>query len=520
MKQIRLQIGFLFCLFLLKCSPYETETALFRQWFSGQETSFDLLIHSGKLYNGNNATSIVSDVLVRGDSIVFVGKVDTTLIQVKQKVNASGKIVCPGFIDTHAHGDPLYTPGFANFLAMGVTTICLGQDGASPKHLDIRPWMERVSDTIPGTNIALFAGHGTLRHLSGIGYETTPSQSEVDHMNQLLQNALEAGCFGLSTGLEYTPGTYAGDEELLRLAKTVGQYDGVIMSHVRNEDNDAIEASLDELLRQGQHANVHVAHLKVVYGKGEKRAEEILAKLAEARKGPYRVTADLYPYTASFTGIGIVFPAWAKPPNDYQKVKKQRRQELLDFLHQKVMARNGPEATLFGTGAFAGKTLAQLSEEQQKPFPEILLDMGPGGASAAYFVMDETLQARLLQDSLVMVCSDGSPRMRHPRGYGSFARIIEHFVLEEEDFPLEEAIRKMTSLSAQTLGLPDRGLIKPGYKADLLVFDPKKVKAQATFAEPHQLASGFEWVFVNGQAAIANGKLSDKRYGRMLRKNR
>lgn len=521
MKRILLLSMFFCGLLFFSCQNQEKDKDLviFQQWLEKQDHPvFSVCIQNGLLYDGVDTAAKRADILIQSDSIAFIGRVDTALIQIERLIDAEGKVVCPGFIDAHAHGDPLRTPAFSNFLAMGVTTITLGQDGSSPATTRIRDWMDEVADSMPGVNIALLAGHGTLRHLSGVGYETNPAPTALDSMKQLLKLALADGCYGLSTGLEYTPGVYAGEEELEAMARIVGEEDGVIMSHVRNEDDDAITGSLQELFRQGQYARVHASHLKVVYGKGKERAEEILQQFREARKEPYAITADVYPYTASYTGIGIVFPDWAKPPHDYVKVKTQRRAELLRFLQKKVTARNGPEATLFGTQPYAGKTLAQLSREQNRPFAEILLDMGPSGASAAYFVMDETLQAHLLSDPQVMIGSDGSPSMRHPRGYGSFPRIIQHFVLEEQIFPLGEAIRKMTSLTAQTLGLPDRGALKPGFKADLLVFDPKEVRAEASFERPHQPARGFDWVFVNGKTAAAHGQVNRERYGKMLRK--
>lgn len=503
-----------FGLSLSTCKPVDP----FQEFLAGSGQEYDLLIHGGQVLDGVNSSSQRADILIQQDSIVFIGLIDTNLISVKTILDASGKYVSPGFIDTHAHGDPLETPAFENFLAQGVTTICLGQDGGSPGYEDLRPWMEKVDSIRPGLNIALFAGHGTLRRLSGVGYDPEPDEDELSRMKNLLTDALDAGCFGMTTGLEYTPGTYAGDDELIALAKIVGARDGLIMSHMRNEDNDAIEASLRELLRQGQHANVQASHLKVVYGKGAGRAEEVLAILDSARQAStHNITADVYPYTASYTGIGIVFPQWAKPPNKYEDVKQARREELLAFLKQKITDRNGPEATLFGTAPFAGKTLAEVSREQERPFEEVLLDIGPGGASGAYFVMNEELQTRLLQDPYVMVCSDGSPTMRHPRGYGSFTKIIESFVREGKYLELEEAIRKMTSLPAQTLGLKRRGKLKTGFLADLLIFDLEQIETKATFSDPHQWSMGMDWVIINGEVAWQAGKLGG-RSGRMLRK--
>ena len=508
--------GMVFSVCLACQSP---EPSPFQQFLRTQsDTAYDLLIHGGTVIDGTGRLGYAADVLVRSDTIAFIGMIDTSQITVNHRIDAAEQVVTPGFVDTHAHGNPLKTPDFHNFTAMGVTTIALGQDGASPDVPDLRDWMQRVSDTVPGVNVALFVGHGTLRMQSGVAYDPQPTEVRLRTMGALLGEALDAGCFGMSTGLEYTPGAYASDEELTHLAKIVGERGKLIASHVRNEDDEAIEASLRELLRQGQYCPVHVSHLKVVYGRGAARAAEILQLLDSARQAGATVTADVYPYTASYTGISILFPDWAKPPNDYTQVLATRHDELLTFLRNKVRRRNGPAATLLGTAPYAGKTLAQLAEEQGRPFEKILADdIGPGGASGAYFVMDDTLQARFLRDSAVMIGSDGSPTMRHPRGYGSFAKIIETFVVQTRLLALPEAVRKMTSLPAQMLGITDRGRIAVGRKADLLVFDPNQVRATATYENPFQLAEGFAGVVVNGRVAKAADTFSAERHGRMLR---
>lgn len=504
---------------LTGCAAPEDNLEAFYAVLEEGNGRLDLWIRNGTVYDGIDTAGYPADVLIRSDTIAYVGPVDSAMVSAQQTIDAAGKVVTPGFIDAHAHGDPLTGPEFRNFLSMGVTTICLGQDGSSPAEADLGRWMKRVDSIQPGVNIAMFAGHGTLRRLSGAGYKERPTEEELAGMRDLLQQALDDGAYGMSTGLEYTPGTYAGEEELLSLARMVGAEDGLIMSHVRNEDDEAIEASLRELLRQGQYCHVHASHLKVVYGKGEARAEEVLSLLDSARQaGNYRVTADVYPYNASYTGIGIVFPDWAKAPNDYAVVRRKRRAELLVYLKARVMKRNGPEATLFGTSPFAGKTLRELSEERGRPFEEVLMEIGPAGASGAYFVMDEPLQARFLADPHVMVSSDGSPTMHHPRGYGSFAKIIEQYVNRYELFPLHEAVRKMSSLTAHTIGITDRGAVEAGKKADLLIFDPGAVRARADFTDPHQLAEGFDYVIVNGQVAVDEGAFSQERFGKVLRK--
>lgn len=231
-----------------------------------------------------------------------------------------------------------------------------------------------------------------------------------------------------------------------------------------------------------------------------------------------KLTADLYPYTASYTGISIVFPGWALPPANYDSVKLSRRPELLQFLKTKVNKRNGPSATLFGSGIYRGRTLQQVSDSLNKPFEEILADeIGPEGASGAYFVMNEDLQQRLMQWPGTMICSDGSPGMFHPRGYGSFTRIIEEFVLHRKALTLEAAIHKMTLLPATTLGLKKRGRIKKNYAADLLMFYPEKLKTMATYSEPHRLAQGMDYIMVNGVIVKDREKLQEVYPGKVLK---
>ncbi|MEK6476205.1 amidohydrolase family protein [Catalinimonas sp. 4WD22] len=513
------------CLVLLVFSSCTKEPSTFEKFVQEHPIAqYDILIRGGKVIDGSGKNAYNADVLVKADSIAFIGEVDTSMIKISRVVDATDKVVTPGFIDTHSHGDPLETPAFQNFLAMGVTTISLGKDGSSPRldspgQEELTGWMQQVEDTMPGVNVAMFVGHGTLRMLSGIKYNPRPTQEQVVDMGEMLAKNLDAGCFGMTTGLEYIPGTYAPDYELEHLAKIVGEKGKFITSHVRNEDDEAIESSLRELLLQGRYCPVQVSHMKVVYGRGENRAEEILQVLEKARAEGIEVTADVYPYTASYTTISIVFPEWALAPNNYEEVVRTKRAELEEFLRNKVNQRNGPEATLLGTAPWAGKTLAQVAEELDKPFEDVLIDdIGPGGASGAYFVMNDELQSRFIADSLVMICSDGSPTSRHPRGHGTFAKIIEQYVMKDSLFSLEEAVRKMTSLPAKTMGMEDRGTIALGKKADILVFDPVGIKATATYEDPFQLAEGFNYVIVNGQLSLVEGSFSDKRYGKMLRK--
>ena len=483
------------------------------------EGSFDTLIANAIVMDGTGAEGYPGDILINGDTIAYIGKVDVDKVTVGQFIDAGGKVVSPGFIDAHAHGDPVADADFQNFLNMGVTTICLGQDGFSYASENISPWMQQIDSTGLGVNVLTFIGHSTLRELSGTDYAPVPTGPQLEAMQRMLDQGMKRGAFGLSTGLEYTPGYFAQEEEMKALAKVVGENHGIIMSHMRNEDDGQVENSIHELLLQGGFAPVHISHFKAVYGKGKERAVRLLSILDSARRQGTTVTADVYPYTASYTGIGIVFPEWAKAPNDFGQVKASRREGLEDFLRNKINQRNGPEATLFGNGQWKGMTLAQVSDSLKMPFEKVLIDVvGPEGGSGAYFVMDEELQARLIKDSWVCISSDGSPTMHHPRGYGSFAKIIRHYVNEAHELELADAIRKMTSLPAAIIGLKKRGEVKVGYKADLLVFDPAKVKDKATYEAPHQFAEGFEYVFVNGRLAKSPDGNAPTRFGHFLRK--
>ncbi|MCR9227498.1 MAG: amidohydrolase family protein [Flavobacteriaceae bacterium] len=483
-------------------------------------TNYDIWIKNVKVIDGTGSESYLAHILILDDKIAKIEKDITDSFSAKEEIEAEGRVLSPGFIDTHGHGDPLKTPDFNNFIAMGVTTIALGQDGYSPKEEDLSNWMHKVDSIRSAVNIAMFVGHNTIRQLSGVDYEEVPSEEGLGQMRDLLENAFENGVFGMTTGLEYNPGSFSQKKELEELAKVVGEHGGLIMSHMRDEDDTEVEKSIHELLDQGRYCPVHVSHIKSVYGKGEERGRDILKLLKSAKRQGVQVTADIYPYTASYTGIAIVFPDWTKKPYDFEEVVANRKSELQEFLRNKIAQRNGPEATLIGSGKFVGKNLKEISEELNKPFEDVLIeDIGPYGASGAYFIMDEKLQKTLLQSDLVNICSDGSPTMRHPRGYGSFAKVIETYVNKDKLLSLEKAIHKMTGLAAQTMGLKNRGIIKEGYKADLLLFDPEKIKATATFENPHQLAEGFDQVWVNGRQAVRHAELSEKRFGKMLRKD-
>ena len=479
----------------------------------------DLLITNGRLLDGLGNPSVLSDLVIVGDEIVFIGKSKFTKEELDSRVSihidAKNQYISPGFIDLHSHGDPLTTPRFENFLAMGVTTITLGQDGDSPKIEPLNHWLKAVKEKGLGINLAMFVGHGTLRELSGINRAVVPTDEALNNMLQRLDETLKY-TFGLSMGLEYNPGLYAEQEELIAIAKVVGKNNRLIMSHMRNEDNDQLEESIKELLIQGQFSKVHISHLKSVYGKGAKEAENILKILQDARGSGINITVDVYPYNASYAGISLLFPVWAKTTEQFEQALKTRKDELKSFLRNKIIKRNGSDATLFGTAPYTGKTLKDLAEEFNLPFEDVLIKLGPKGASAAYFIMDDELQSRLLVDDNIAISSDGSPTGFHPRGHGTFAKIIETHVEQRKSLSLSQAIRKMTSQPAKILGISDRGIIEVGKKADIIIFDLGKVKATASYSSPHLLAEGFTTVIVNGKVARSQGIMTDLNYGQVL----
>jgi N-acyl-D-aspartate/D-glutamate deacylase len=489
--------------------------------FLAEYALIDLFIENGQVLDGLGGDAQSADVVVVGDKIVFVGDAlftDSDLeTRIKKRIDANGRTVTPGFIDLHAHGDPFKTPEFENFLAMGVTTITLGQDGSSPEVPDLAAWMDQVASNGIGANLVMFVGHGTLRTLSGIGRTQVPEPDDLERMLEMLATSLKVA-YGMSTGLEYNPGLNAEPDELLALAAVVGRKDRMIMSHMRNEDDDQLENSIAELLEQGRYARVHVSHLKSVFGKGPERADEILSILASARESGIEVTAGVYPYNASYTAIDIVFPVWAKTVEQFEVAKLERRDELAEYLRNRVNRRNGPEATLLGTEPYTGMTLAELADKLETPFEDVLIDViGPAGAKGAYFVMNDELQTRLMTDPLVGICSDGDPTGFHPRGHGTFAKIIERYVMQDKVLTLPEAVRKMTSFAAGILGIKDRGVVREGMIADLLVFDPARIHATATYPNPMQLAVGFDVVIINGKVARENGQTTDGLFGNVLR---
>jgi len=477
--------------------------------FRSAET-FDIAIRNGDVIDGTGAPRRKADVLVRGDRIAHVGPVDAS-VHAKVELDATGAVVTPGFVDAHSHGNG----NDDNAVAQGVTTVLIGQDGGSPTAGGLASWMAS-NDGKLRINVAALVGHASIRARAKAGVPA--SARDLEAMARLVDQAMKDGAFGLSMGLEYEPGRRADAAELTAIARPVARRSGVLMSHLRSEDEDAILASIDELVAQGKSAGarVHVSHIKVVGGRSEAAALPVLARLDAARSAGIEVTADWYPYTASYTGLEILFPDWMRGGGP---APANRREALRTHLRNRVLSRNGPEAMLFGAGTgHEGKTLAAVAKEHGVPFEDVLAEMGPSKGSAAYFVMNEALQDRLLADPHVMIGSDGAGHSSHPRGSGSFARVIETMVEKKHVLSLEEAVRRMTSLPMRTLRAEaDRGSVTEGRVADLAVFAPSQIHERATFTDPNRQATGMRHVVVAGRVIWRQGVASSGRPGRMLR---
>lgn len=492
--------------------------------------TYDLHITGGTIVDGSGDASFAGDVLISGDTIAYVGAVDMSKIQANQTLDANGKVVSPGFIDAHSHGNPLRENNdyLRNFLRQGITTVMLGQDGTSPGYFpsdgdeqanyDYSTWIEDVNAHGTGPNVATLIGHGSIRHQSGGGEKDQVSPEEQTRMEEILAEAMMAGAYGLNTGLEYVPGRYASTEEMAGLAKVVGAHDGLISSHIRNEDDDQVHASIAELIEQGKHARVNASHIKVVYGKTRAQGDAVLEQIREARANGIDITADVYPYLASFGDMSYLYPEWAKREFEFNDAVENRREEFQEFLRAKIIRRNGPGAILVSSGEYSGKTVAEISEITGKAPEDVIIDYGHSGPSTAHFIMTKETQDAFITAPDVSISTDGSPTMRHPRSFGSFPKVIEEYVVRDKVLSLELAINKMTGQTAEIFDIQSRGLLQAGMGADVLVMDLNNVTAGTTWTDIYAEPTGFDYVIINGKVTDTAPNSSEPTYGRVLLK--
>jgi N-acyl-D-amino-acid deacylase len=514
---VRMTRLLLFCSvsFLLACS-------VFRATRPEKATGpvYDILITGGMVYDGTGSAARKLDIGIQGKLITALG--DLPGAQARRTIDASGLAVAPGFIDIHAHGNPETHPYLDNEVAQGITLVMLGNDGSSPGRDDLGGYLDHLDEQYLGANIGFFVGFGTLRTVANVETKPKPSERQLAMMKALAGEAMESGAFGLSTGLEYPPGKFASTEEIVEVARAVARHGGIYTSHLRSEDDDKITHAVEEIIRIGREAGipVNISHIKIVFGQRAEAARQIIEMMGAARNEGIYITADIYPYLASHTTINLIMPDWAQPPNDFPEVVRTRRQELEQAIQANLDRRGGPQHVLITSGPFAGQDLEQIAGQLNKPAAAVVIDnIGQSGASAAFFSMFAPVMETFLLDPHIMICSDGSPTMLHPRGYGAFARVLAYYVRERQMLTLAEAIRKMTTLPAATLGLlpKGRGEIEEGCYADLLIFDPQRVRDRVTFSSPHEFPDGIPYVVINGKLAKDNGQLTHVGSGQVLR---
>ena len=500
-----------------------------------QASRYDMIIAGGMVIDGSGRPGVVQDIAIKDGRIAALGRIPRA--QGAQSIDAAGLVVAPGFIDVHTHADDLVdSPRAANFVRMGVTTIVAGNCGSSA--LDVGSALNALREKPAAINFATLIGHNTVRSAVLGSANRAPNVSELSRMRSLVWKAMADGAIGFSTGLQYVPGTYAKASEIIDLAQISANAGGIYASHMRNEGTE-LEQAVAETIRVGEMAQgrVEISHLKVDSPNRWGASEKALAMIDAARQRGIDVRADQYAYTAASSTLRIRFPSWVfeggqsktterlNDPETWLKIKREMAALLaergLADLSFATVAMFRPDQKLNGL------TMKQVAERRKgsgtidaqfEAAREMVLD---GGASMVYhFMSDDDVdrimrhpQVAIASDASVIGFGDGAP---HPRGYGNNARVLGTYTRTRHVIPLEEAIRKMTSLPATHFKLANRGFLRQGYAADLVVFDAATVRDTATFESPHSYAEGVPYVLVNGVVVVGNGTQTDARPGQVI----
>jgi N-acyl-D-amino-acid deacylase len=525
---------------------------------------YDVIVKGGILIDGTGAPPWRRDVGIKGDTIVKIG--DLSGESAEEVIDAKGLYVAPGFIDIHNHSDTsiFLVPTADNYVTQGVTTIVVGNCGYSPAPLteknreflelsesefirergrlpwsSFRDYLEDLDKLEKSTNVVTLVGHGTIRS-AVLGVEDVkPSEKQLIEMKNLLEEALIAGAFGMSSGLIYIPGVFSDTRELVELAKVVARHGGLYATHIRNEGVGLIDAAIEAIevaLLSG--VSLEISHIKAAGPPAWGGVHAVLSLLEEYARRGYDFSADVYPYTASSTGLEALLPAWIRAGGLEQLVKRLQNPDTLEEL-RRFLARHGiPEEGHTDWDRVKISHSEQHPELEGKSIDEVARMWGvdPVSAIARLLVDDKGLThvvvhtmneedvVEAISHPLVAIGSDGlvlkpGRGKPHPRNYGTFPRVIARYVRELRVLSLPEAIRKMTSLPARKLGLHDRGVLRPGFKADIVVFNYYTMKDTATYEDPHSYATGVEYLLVNGQIVIREGKHTGAKPGRVLRGN-
>ncbi|MCR4418173.1 MAG: D-aminoacylase [Ignavibacteria bacterium] len=545
-------------LLLMGCSP-------FPEIFS-KDRSLDIIIKNGSIIDGTGKKEFVADIGIKDDKIILIGKI--TDINAKTVIDAKGLKVAPGFIDIHSHTDAdlIINPRAESKIRQGVTTEITGQDGFSwgpiggpeleltkknfyeqygeeLKWRSIGDFLDDFSRRKFSVNIATMVGLGTIREFVVGLDERAATNEEIKKMQQEVIKAIEEGAIGISTGLEYTPGSFASTEELIELCRVAPEKFRLYATHMRNEDNYVLEA-IDEAIEIAKRSNsrLQISHLKVSGKSNWNKVDQVIEKIEKAVNDGLEVHADRYTYVAYHTNLSSLFPLWAREGGTQKfldRLKdKNLQNQIREFVERKVSNLdgdwNGVLISSIGKDEFKhyqGKTIHQLSEEfgmdGYETSVKVLLD-AQNQVMMMGFGMEEKSTEKILAHPLVMISSDAGshapyPPMNreiaHPRAYGTFPRAIAKYVRERKICSLEEIIKKMTSMPADKLGLKERGRIEENKIADIVIFDYDKIQDKATFTEPHQYPDGIPYVIVNGKIVISNYDHTGAMPGQVLRLN-
>ncbi|MDQ7065025.1 MAG: D-aminoacylase [candidate division KSB1 bacterium] len=531
------------------------------------KTQYDVLIKNATIYDGSGSTPFRGSVAINADTIAAVGDIGPAHGNIE--INARGMAVSPGFINMLSWAtETLIMDGRSlSDIKQGVTLEVFGEGWSMGPLNDtmkqqarerqgdykydiewttLREYLEYLQNRGISTNVASFIGATTVR-IYVLGYEDRPpTKSELEQMRQLVREAMEDGALGVASALIYAPGFYAKTDELIELAKVAAEYDGMYVSHMRSEGNRLLKA-VDELITIAREAGIRaeIYHLKAAGQNNWDKLAKVFQKVEAARKEGLHITADMYCYTAGATGLSATMPPWVqeggfdawksrlKDPAIRKKVIKEMRTPTDEWENLLLMSGGADNVLLVGFKTdslkhLTGKTLAEVAKMRGKSPEETAIDLviqDDSRVEAVYFIMSEDNVRRKIQTPWVSFCSDAGSLAPegvflkfnpHPRAYGNFARLLGRYVRDEKLIALEEAIRRLTSFPAQNLRIQKRGLLKPGYYADVVVFDPDRIQDRATYEKPHQLAVGVEHVFVNGVQVLKNGEHTGATPGRVV----
>lgn len=502
----------------------------------GFAQKYDIVIKNGRVIDGSGNPWFAADVAIKSGKIAGIGFFQT--IEGAKVIDAKNQIICPGFIDVHTHVEEAIQklPTADNFIYDGVTSIITGNCGGS--ELNLAKFFDELKQIQTSVNVGSLIGHNTVRRYVMKDVFRDPTPKEQVQMETLVEQAMKDGAVGLATGLIYIPGTYSKTPEVVGLARMAAMYNGVYASHIRDEASKVKEA-IEEAINIGREAHipVEISHFKISSKPLWGQSNTTIGLVEKARLEGIDVNIDQYPYTASSTNMGTMLPSWALSDGDSvihirltnADTRKKIRSEMLKNLKADnrqnfdyaFVARYKEDSTLNGKNVHEiNKILGRKTNAETEA--DLIMDMvDKGGAQMIFHKMSEEDVARILQYPYTMIASDAgviqfNKNVPHPRGYGSNARVLGRYVREKQVLRLEDAVRRMTSLPAQRFRIDNRGLIRVGYAADVLIFDENKITDKATFEQPHAYSEGIDVVLVNGVAVLENGKHTGKKSGEII----